>query len=122
MQKLVHKEHVNQRGDRRSDQVLEKSKREILADLVVKKALVVWENFSSESKELEHPEDASLLRMKDDDNVFNTLFAFMAKSNDEVDDKVTLLNLKENLDIYSVMKLKKLVSIFIKFSYELTVE
>lgn len=60
-----------------------------------------------------------MLVMKDDDEVFNTLFIFMAKSDDEVEDEVTLLDLKENLDLYSIKKLKKRVCVLIDSLYHL---
>lgn len=43
-----------------------------------------------------------MIVVKDDDEVFGILFAFMEKSNDEADDEVLLLDLKENLNCYSM--------------------
>ena len=67
----------------------------------MKKAFAVWGDSSSESEESECPEDASMLAIKDDENVFNGMFTFMAKSDDEEDEeKVTLVDLKQNLNTY----------------------
>ena len=63
-----------------------------------------------------------MLVMKDDDEVFDSMFAFMAKSDDESDEEVTLLDLKENLNLYSVKKLKKLACVLIDSLCELTDE
>ncbi|KAH0688877.1 hypothetical protein KY289_016235 [Solanum tuberosum] len=51
------------------------------------KAFAVWGDSSSESKESECPEDASMLAIKDDENVFDGMFTFMAKSDDEEDEE-----------------------------------
>lgn len=66
-------------------------------------------NSSSESDEFEHLGDASILAIKGDTDVYNSMFAFMAKSDeeDEGDDEVTLNDLKQNLDICTLKKLRK---------------
>ena len=46
-----------------------------------------------------------MLAFKDDNNVFNGMFAFMEKYDDEEDEeKVTLFDLKQNLNAYSIRK------------------
>ncbi|XP_049381315.1 uncharacterized protein LOC125845854 [Solanum stenotomum] len=103
--------------------VPEKKARKAAIDYVVKKAFAVWEDSSNESKESECPEDASMLAIKDDENVFNGMFTFMAKSNDEEDEeKVTLFDLKQNLNAYSVRRLGNLVVVLIDSVIELTTE
>lgn len=47
----------------------------------------------------------------DDDGVFNSHFPFMAKLNDDKDEEVTLLDIKQNLDKYSLKKLKGLANV-----------
>lgn len=71
---------------------------------MVKKALVVCGNSSSEFEELGKHEDASMLAVKGDDGVFHTLFALMKKFDDEAKEDVTLLDLKKNLNLYSMKK------------------
>ena len=59
------------------------SSRRGIVDHVVKKALGVSSNSSSDSEESEHPEDASMLALKDGEDVFDAMFAFMEKPDDE---------------------------------------
>lgn len=50
-----------------------------------------------------------MLAINDEENVYNSMFAFMAKSDDEEKDvdKVTLDDLKQILDTCSLKKLRK---------------
>ncbi|KAG5579627.1 hypothetical protein H5410_050254 [Solanum commersonii] len=52
--------------EKKWDLVPEKNARKVAADYVVKKALVIWGDLSSESGELECPDDVSML---DDDGL-----------------------------------------------------
>ena len=61
------------------DHVCDKSSRRETVYHVVKKALFVSGDFSSDSRESEYSEDASMLAVKDDEDVFDVMFAFMAK-------------------------------------------
>ncbi|XP_055835086.1 uncharacterized protein LOC129903561 [Solanum dulcamara] len=71
----------------------------------VKRALAIWGKSSSDSEESEHPEDASMLSIKDDEDVFDFMFAFMAKSeDDDVDEEVTLSDFKQNLNVFTSLK------------------
>ena len=55
-------------------------------------------------------EDESVIVVEVDENVFDGMFAFMAKSNDEEDEEVVnLLDLKQNLSVCSVRSLRNLV-------------
>ena len=53
-------------------------------------------------------------------NVFNEMFALMSLSDDE--DKVTLLDFKQNLNTYSLKRLRRLANVLIDFVIELTPE
>ena len=73
------------------DLVLDKNDQKVAPDYVVKKALVSWGYSSSESKDFEKPNDASMVVVHDEENVFNEMFSFMAQSNQKDDeDKITL--------------------------------
>lgn len=71
------------------------------------KALSVWGNSSGDLKKKNNLK--TQLAVEDDDEIYDGLFAFMAWSDDEEDDddEVTLLDFKDNLDLYSTRKLKK---------------
>lgn len=93
------------------------SSRRGIVDHVVKKALGVSSNSSSDSEESEHPEDASMLAVKDGEDAFDAMFAFMKKSDDEfVNEK------KQNVNVFSIRKLRKLVVVLIDLISELTTE
>lgn len=94
--------------DRRKDQVLNKYKKKVVADeIMIIKALSVWGNSSGDLKKKNNLK--TQLAVEDDDEIYDGLFAFMAWSDDEEDDddEVTLLDFKDNLDLYSTRKLKK---------------
>lgn len=64
-----------------------------------------------------------MLVIQNEANIFDGMFSFMAKSDDENDeDGVTLLNIKKNLYTLSVRRLRKLANILIDFVKELTTE
>lgn len=81
MYKLEYTDHVKSRGnkDKKRDQVPNKFKRSGAVDLTVKKSLAVWRNSSSGSEEFKYPEDASMLAIKDEEDVFNLVFTFYRK-------------------------------------------
>ncbi|XP_010319649.2 kinetochore protein SLK19-like [Solanum lycopersicum] len=61
--------------------------------------------------------------VQDVDNIFNEMFSFMAKSDDEDDEnKVTILDFKQNLNTYSLKRLRKLANVLIDGVIELTSE
>lgn len=60
-----------------------------------------------------------MLALKNDDKIFDTLFVFMVKSDDRAEDEIILLDLEENLNLYFVKKLKKLVFVLIDSLCEL---
>ncbi|XP_049364246.1 uncharacterized protein LOC125829001 [Solanum verrucosum] len=106
--KAENKEYQRPGGekDKIRDLVPKENARKATTDYVVKKALVVWEDFSSESEESECPDDASMLVVQDDTNIFDGMFALMAKSDDEDDEE----------------KLRNLAGVLIDFVIELTTE
>ncbi|KAH0769701.1 hypothetical protein KY290_013682 [Solanum tuberosum] len=63
------------------------------------------------------------MAVKDEENVFNSMFSLMAKSDDEDDkDEVTLFDLKSDLDTLSIRRLRKLAAVLIDSIDELTTE
>ena len=80
----------------------------------------MWVDSSSESGESEYPDDASMLVVQYNANVFDVLFSFMEKLDNEV--KVTLLDLQQNLNTYSFRRLRNLDSALIDSFIELTIE
>ncbi|XP_055814469.1 uncharacterized protein LOC129884146 [Solanum dulcamara] len=56
------------------------------------------------TKPAEHPDDASMLAMKNDDEVYNTLFACMAKSDDESEDELKEKSSNIELDLEERLK------------------
>jgi len=76
---------------------------------------------STDSEEFEHSKDASILSVKDDEDVSDSMFSFMATSeDDEAGVEVTLSYIKQNLNIYSIEKLRSLASVLIESISELT--
>lgn len=75
-----------------------------------KELFCVYRDTSTDSDEFEDPYDTCMTAVKDNEDVFGP-FYLMDKSEDKVDKEVTLLNLKENLNIYSTKKLKRLASV-----------
>ncbi|XP_049373989.1 uncharacterized protein LOC125839052 [Solanum verrucosum] len=100
---------------RKRDLVPDHARRNAHADQLVRKAFVLWGNDSSESEEdVESDEYVSMMAIEDNESVFNSIFSLMAKSDDEDDsDEVTLFDLKDDLDVFPVEKLRKLVSLLI---------
>lgn len=64
-----------------------------------------------------------MLAVIDDKNVFDGMFTFMAKSDNEEDqENVTLYDLKQNLNAYYVRKLRNLANVLIDSVIESTIE
>ena len=83
--------------------VLGKRDRKAVADLVVKKALAAWGDSSSDSEDPDDPKDVSMVALHTEETVFNEMFALMAHTADEEEDnQVTLLDMKNDLDKYSL--------------------
>ncbi|XP_049368191.1 uncharacterized protein LOC125833082 [Solanum verrucosum] len=105
-------------------QVPDHARRKAHADQVVKKSFAVYGNGSSESEEEEdNHENVSMMAVKDDETVFNSIVSLMEKSNDEENQyEVTLFYLKSDLDTLSIKRLRKLVTVLIDSVDELTTE
>lgn len=86
----------------------------------MKKAFDVWRDSSIESNESECPVGVSMQAVKDDENVFDGMFTFMAKSDDEDDEeKVTLLDHKQKLSVLNDKRLRNLAAVLIDSIIEL---
>ncbi|XP_015168564.1 uncharacterized protein [Solanum tuberosum] len=83
--KLEYKDYIKSEETKKSVGVRSLTKKEesVIADQVVKKALAARGNSSSDLEESEHPEDVSMLVVKGDEYIFDSLFSLMAKSYDE---------------------------------------
>ena len=123
--KNENKEHHKPRSDKenRRDLVLGKRDRKVDADLVVEKALTAWGDSSSDSEDPDEPKDVSMVAVHEEETVFNEMFALMAHTADEEEDnQVTLLDMKNDLDKYSLKKLRTLAKVMIDSVIELTSE
>ncbi|KAF3684265.1 Eukaryotic translation initiation factor 5A-4 [Capsicum annuum] len=69
-------------------EVPEKSRRKSATDYTVKQALAVWGDSSSESEKDENPEDVCMLAVEDKNVTFDSLFALMANTKDEEENKI----------------------------------
>ncbi|XP_069151990.1 intracellular protein transport protein USO1-like [Solanum lycopersicum] len=123
--KNENKEHQKSRSDKenRRDVVLDKRDRKAAADLVVKKALAAWGDSSSDSEDPDETKDVSMVAVHEEETVFNEMFSLMAHTeNEEEDNQVTLLDMKNDLDKYSLKKLRTLAKVMIDSVIELTSE
>lgn len=56
---------------------------------MVKKALAAWGDSSSDSEDFDESNDASMVVVHDENNIFDEMFTLMAQSDDEdAEDKV----------------------------------
>ncbi|XP_049360413.1 uncharacterized protein LOC125825116 [Solanum verrucosum] len=85
MHKVEHKDYPSHRGDKckKRDSIPDNKRRKTAAHYVVKKMLPILDDSSSESGESEHHEDSSMFAVKEDEDGFDAIFAFMEKSDDE---------------------------------------
>ncbi|XP_069144342.1 uncharacterized protein [Solanum lycopersicum] len=123
--KNENKEHHKPRNDKenRRDLVLGKRDRKVAAYLVVKKPLAAWGDSSSDSEDPNEPKDVSMVAVHEEETVLNEMFALMAHTkNEEEDNQVTLLDMKNDLDKYSLKKLRTLAKVMINSVIELTSE
>lgn len=81
---------------------------------------MVWGDSFSESDNSEKQEDASMIVVKDDVQIYDSLFALLAKSDEDEDEKVTLLDIKGNIKDYSPKGLKYFSIVLIDIVCELT--
>ena len=90
---------------------------------MVKKALAAWGESSSDSEDPDEPKDVSMVAVHEEETFFNEMFALMAHTeNEEEDNQVTLLDMKNDLDKYSLKKLRTLAKVMIGSVIELTSE
>lgn len=79
-----------------------------------KKDLEIYGDSSSEKEEIECSNYASMVVVQDEENEFDGLVSFMAKSDDEDKDKqVIVFEIKRNLNTYSFRRLKNLANVLI---------
>ncbi|XP_069152828.1 uncharacterized protein [Solanum lycopersicum] len=123
--KTENKEHQKHRGDKENkrDLVLGNRDRKAAADMVVKRALAAWGDSSSDSEDPDEPKDVSMIAVHEEEIVFNEMFALMAHTeNEEEDNQVTLLDMKIDLDKYSLKKLRTLAKVMLDSVIDLTSE
>lgn len=70
-----------------------------------------WGDSLSESDQSEQGENVPIIVMEDEVQVFDLLFVLMAETDDNEDEPVTLLDIKENLKNCSLNKLRSLASV-----------
>ena len=88
---------------------------------MVKKALAAWGDSSSDSKDPDEPNDVSMVAVHEEETICNEMFALMAYTEiEEEDNQVTLLDMKNDLDKYSLKKLRTLAKVMINSEIELT--
>ena len=90
---------------------------------MVKKALAAYGDSSSDSEDPDEPNDVLMVVVHEVETIFIEMFAAMAHSeNEEEEDKVTLLDLKQDLNTYSLKKLRTLANVMIDSVLEWTSE
>ena len=95
------------------DPVPDKKARKVAVGYIIMKAFDVWADSSSDLDEIECHVDVLMLAVKRDKHVFDATLALMAKYDDEEDEEeVTLSDLKQNLHVYCVKKLRILAAFF----------
>ena len=110
-------------SENRRDLVPGNRDRKATADMVVKRALAAWGDSSSDSEDPDEPNDMSMVAVHEEETIFNEMFALMAHAeNEEEDDKVTLLDMKNDLNNYSLKKLRRMTKVMIDSVIELTSE
>ncbi|XP_069154264.1 uncharacterized protein [Solanum lycopersicum] len=78
---------------------------------------------SSDSEDPDEPKDVSMVAVHEEETVFNEMFALMAHTEyEEEDNQVTLLDMKNDLDKYSLKKLRTLAKVMIDSVIELAYE
>ncbi|XP_069152712.1 uncharacterized protein [Solanum lycopersicum] len=120
--KNENKEQQKHKGDKenRRDLVPGNRDRKAAADMVVKRSLAAWGNSSSDSEDPDEPKDVSTVAVHEEETVFNALMAHT--ENEEEDNQVTLLDMKNDLDKYSHKKLRALEKVMLDSVIELTSE
>lgn len=104
---------------KRTDQVDEKSSITETVDCVMRKTLDVQKNTSSDLDDSEHSDGSSMLGVKDDEELLDSMFAFMQKQDNE---EVTLSDFKQNVNSFSIKKFRNLVVVLIDSIIDLITE
>ncbi|XP_069150770.1 WEB family protein At3g02930, chloroplastic-like [Solanum lycopersicum] len=92
-------------------------------NLVVRKSLAAWGDSSSDSEDPDEPKDVSMVVVHEEETVFNEMFALMAHTADEEEhNQITLPDMKNDLDKYSLTQLRTLAKVMIDSVIELTTE
>ena len=112
--KVENKEYQKSRGDKEKirDLVLNKNDGKVVADYVVKKAFDAWGDSSSDSEDPDEPNNVSMVVVHKEETIFN----------EEDEDKVTLRDMKHDLNNYSLKKLRTLANVMIDSVFDLTSE
>ncbi|XP_019262408.1 PREDICTED: uncharacterized protein LOC109240231 [Nicotiana attenuata] len=100
-------------GAKRNEVPDKRFKRKDVADNVVKQALATWGDSSSESGEDDDQGDSSMIVVKSEATEYDSIFAIMAKIDNDNDDVNFLDVQKKNLKSYSSEKLMYLENILI---------
>lgn len=104
---------------KRTDQVDEKSSITETVDCVMRKTLDVQKNTSSDLDDSEHSDGSSMLGVKDDEELLDSMFAFMQKQDNE---EVTLSDFKQNVNSFSIKNFRNLVVVLIDSIIDLITE
>ena len=90
---------------------------------MVKKALAAWGESSSDSEDPDEPKDVSMVAVHEEETVFNEMFALMAHTADEEEhNQITLPDMKNDLDKYSLTQLRTFAKVTIDSVIEITSE
>ncbi|XP_009620458.2 kinetochore-associated protein DSN1-like [Nicotiana tomentosiformis] len=115
-QKQDHYKHNADKVARRKPVPDRRFKRRDVADNIVKQALASWGDSSCESKGEDGQGDSSMMAVESRSTKYDSLFALMAKSDDDEDnddDAINFLDVQRNLKNYSQMKLISLENVLI---------
>lgn len=96
-----------------------KYSRKAKAYKVANQVLASWGDSSRDSNDFEQGNNISMMVMEDDVQVFDSLFSLMADIDDDEDEPVTFLDIKENLKNYSPSKLRSLAFVLVDYMDEL---
>lgn len=97
MHRMEHKEYSKQNSEKEKGkkQVQEKYNRKTEVDRVDMLVIIALNDSLLDDDDFEQHVDVSMIVIKDDAQVYDLLFAMMANSDEDEDDKVTLLDIKK---------------------------
>ncbi|XP_070048926.1 uncharacterized protein [Nicotiana tomentosiformis] len=108
-----HYKHNTNKAAKRNSIPDKKFKRKDAANNVVKQDLAACGDSSNESGEDDELGDTSMMAVESEATEYDSIFALMAKSNDDDDDEVHFLDVQKNLKSYSQKKLISLDNVLI---------